>query len=527
MTENEIIKAPKPEVLYLKQLFADIDDGDIRVPAFQRRFVWNDDAIIELLESVLNGFPIGSLLFWQTDQNVFDASYSDEFPFPETNHKQINKYLLDGLQRLSTLYGCLMNKGYDTENRFNVVYDLIEHKFYHYKQQQYNETQIPLSFLFNPRKMLEKQQELLNKQTADNLISETIRIQNIFTEYMIPVVTISNRKLESVVRIFERINSTGTKLSSVDFMRALTWSSQFDLSTKVEDIESTVADKCSKINNETIAKLIAIFAGGSSEPEGMLELRNKNVNVLEHATEEAKSSLILALDFLNKSLGIMSYDFIPYEAQLLFLSKIAKLIKGHENLVEKWFWNISFNEGFKGVPDTFITKVINNADKFDEWSNMFTNKFAITDLYNKKFLSKRAMSSAYVLMLANNNAHDVMTCSSIDKNLYLREFNPYNFVGILNKDDLVPIFGDRISTNRYICNMLLIDHRHLKTYKQENIVNYLLSRYKKGTIDYLHTLETQFIDEECIYFLLKNNYQKFYERRAMLIYDKANIVMSI
>ena len=62
---REQFAPPAPEVQHLPTLLRRVQAGEIRVPAFQRDYVWTEKQIIELLESIYNGYPIGSLLFWQ------------------------------------------------------------------------------------------------------------------------------------------------------------------------------------------------------------------------------------------------------------------------------------------------------------------------------------------------------------------------------------------------------------------------------------------------------------------------------
>ncbi|MFO1533935.1 MAG: DUF262 domain-containing protein, partial [Thermoplasmatota archaeon] len=50
----------------IRQLVEAVSKGQIRVPAFQRGFVWSDERIAYLMDSIYKGYPIGSLLFWRT-----------------------------------------------------------------------------------------------------------------------------------------------------------------------------------------------------------------------------------------------------------------------------------------------------------------------------------------------------------------------------------------------------------------------------------------------------------------------------
>ena len=50
----------------LNGVMAQVDAGKIVLPAMQRPFVWNDDRIAKLIDSLLRGFPLGTTLLWKT-----------------------------------------------------------------------------------------------------------------------------------------------------------------------------------------------------------------------------------------------------------------------------------------------------------------------------------------------------------------------------------------------------------------------------------------------------------------------------
>jgi len=60
-----------PKIYFLGQIIDLISTGELRVPNFQRPFVWKPEDMIALFESIENGYPIGSLLFWKT-QNKYN-----------------------------------------------------------------------------------------------------------------------------------------------------------------------------------------------------------------------------------------------------------------------------------------------------------------------------------------------------------------------------------------------------------------------------------------------------------------------
>lgn len=64
---NKIRAEVVPEVVFLGKLIERIISGKIRIPNFQRPFVWKQQDIHVLLDSVFQGFPIGTILIWETE----------------------------------------------------------------------------------------------------------------------------------------------------------------------------------------------------------------------------------------------------------------------------------------------------------------------------------------------------------------------------------------------------------------------------------------------------------------------------
>src|SRR5690349_1178759 len=93
-----VSKDPQPSVDRIDDLARRILSGDILLPKFQRSFVWDRRQILMLLDSVARGFPIGSVLLWQSRQELHNQnSIADlEINLPKPDYP-VN-YLLDGQQ---------------------------------------------------------------------------------------------------------------------------------------------------------------------------------------------------------------------------------------------------------------------------------------------------------------------------------------------------------------------------------------------------------------------------------------------
>ena len=96
-----------PEVVFLGKLVERITAGKIRVPRFQRTFVWRQADLHALLDSVLRGFPIGSILIWETARAIETTGRVGPIFEVGAPPDGLVGYLLDGQQRVSTLTGTL------------------------------------------------------------------------------------------------------------------------------------------------------------------------------------------------------------------------------------------------------------------------------------------------------------------------------------------------------------------------------------------------------------------------------------
>lgn len=98
----------------LKSIISMIGDGKIVLPAMQRPFVWKEDRITNLVDSLLRGFPLGMALLWRTrttqrfrrfEKDVKpDSGITVDYDKTTTGERYL---VLDGQQRLTALYVAL------------------------------------------------------------------------------------------------------------------------------------------------------------------------------------------------------------------------------------------------------------------------------------------------------------------------------------------------------------------------------------------------------------------------------------
>jgi Protein of unknown function DUF262 len=236
-------------------LIEDIRRGEIKIPQFQRPFVWNEEQAINLLDSIANHYPIGSLLLWKTPSKLATERNIGDFLLPKTDDLTPTDYVLDGQQRLTVIYSCL--GAAQEDGGFAAAYDLEKEEFVKLPG-NFAIHIFPIRWVFNTTRLLDFRTGLRAHAQSEDLNKRFDVIYGALTNYQIPVVTLKDLTVEEVCPIFERINSSGTRLSTYDLMVAATWSTSFDLNEEVAEIKDALSSKgFSEIDGDTILKCLA------------------------------------------------------------------------------------------------------------------------------------------------------------------------------------------------------------------------------------------------------------------------------
>lgn len=118
--------------LSYNKLIEHIDDGIIHIPEFQREFVWTEQKILDLLDSIYQSYPIGSLIFWVTTE---EFAYSSPIGNNRSKSSSLYKsrfFVIDGQQRLKSLYHAAKALELEMESgtkKIDIVFDLESEKF--------------------------------------------------------------------------------------------------------------------------------------------------------------------------------------------------------------------------------------------------------------------------------------------------------------------------------------------------------------------------------------------------------------
>lgn len=119
---------PEPKNLPYKALLADIEKGLIKIPQFQRDYVWSKDRAAGLIDSILKGYPIGTFITWKTKEALRVVKDLGGVELPPVPDGDFAEYVLDGQQRMTSLFcalkGVQINRGKKVDDFSEIYIDL-------------------------------------------------------------------------------------------------------------------------------------------------------------------------------------------------------------------------------------------------------------------------------------------------------------------------------------------------------------------------------------------------------------------
>jgi len=444
---------PEPRAQYLNIVLRQIERTALRIPRFQRDFVWGEKDVLDLLESIQKGYPIGSILTWKVERDSEYFSGFREVPFPPADQTVTAfEVILDGAQRLSSLYGCLRNP--EADRIYDVSYDLRGGAFVHTSDLGEAEPWfVPMDALFDSRKFLAIQGKLTELEDGDDVLRRALDLYSIFQDYQIPIIALSSATLEDVVEVFRRVNSTGTALSPVDFVRALTWRSSFDLEETFEEFADRYqATPLEGLTDDFLVKCLAITAGLSLDARDVVRL--KRLADREGALANEVESMRQALDAMAELLArfqIRSIDEVPYEVQRLLLFGLMSFSPDTPSeQIEDWFWRSTFAEEHQGKPESYVSRLIREMRGGNAAPALAVRRPVDDDLFAARVRrTGTAVATGFELLLRRTGARSLLSGEPVVGSDALHGL-------LFTRSELEADFGAALVSAQILANLVLL-----------------------------------------------------------------------
>ena len=382
-------------------LMADIRKGSIRIPDFQRGYIWTKDQVMDLLESVWNGYPLGSILLWKTNEKLKERDpLSLRLSEPTPGSDRL--YLLDGQQRLISLYSVIHGKlhlGKKEKIHYETFFNLDTKQFAIADEEELKAQPLTLEdgflslkdmFTFPDEKYTSVTQnaKILTQLagTPQRIVTYTT-LFNCFTALSFAAIT-NGQSLSVACNIFERLNNTGTQLTVADLMVAITYTHDFNLRDRLAGFNEQLDNNYFALNERTILQCISACLTKGTEKSDII---NSASEIHSHWAKTTES-LGLAIDFLKNHCSVPTSNFLPYEVILAPLSYFFYLHGGKPidpariEKLKKYFWLNVFSERYTSSQPTRAAEDMNSiikliadptADLFDYYDFPIDKEFIL------------------------------------------------------------------------------------------------------------------------------------------------------
>ncbi|MFZ2302238.1 MAG: DUF262 domain-containing protein [Gallionella sp.] len=538
-TTTPVLLSPENHTKQYEALFLEIDTGQIKLPMFQRDFVWDKEKSAKLIDSILNGFPIGTFIFWKTKEELRSYRNIGNHTLPETPKGDYAQYILDGQQRITSLYA--IRKGIRLTRDGKTV--------------DYKDIYINLDF--NPtvdeQKVVASKEDGKDYVSVHNVLTQKLSVfyktlspekaeiveeyKNKLTTYNFSTITIKDYPIEIACEVFSRINTGGKALTIFEIMVAMTYDEKngFDLVEKYDELINGTEDDDDcllKAKFETIPETVAMqavaaIALGSIRAKDILKIRRADFIKNWQCMRE---SLFSAVDFVRSEMGIPVSHLMPYPVILVPLTYFFHQIKNKKptvrqiSLLEQFYYWAGLNWRYSSAAETKVSEDLKKmADIAKNKSPKYpTNELQVDtdDIAGTWFSAGNANCKAILSLLASKSPTSFDTGGKVIlDNSNLKIASSRNYHHFFPKDFVKKKFPDQ--EPNLIANITLIDgfsnkHRIGAKAPSAYIGKFITDNPKlsKGLRSHLISPST--------FGVMEDDYPKFLAERAVLIAEKLN-----
>ncbi|MDQ1294029.1 MAG: hypothetical protein QG608_1912 [Actinomycetota bacterium] len=344
--DTELARQPGTRLFDLEELVQLAADGRVRVPHFQRSFRWELRDAQRLFDSILRGYPVGSLLLWQRPAPAARLHLGAlELEVPQ---RDTALWVVDGQQRITSIVNALAPDGY-RDQRFGLDYDLTKKELVARRNSETSRS-IPLPVLFDLRQLLAWFGD--HPELADH-VSEANHVATSLRKFEIPAYIVDRAEPEVLRDIFDRMNNYGKRLSRAEVFSAL-FAPQEDRAdqslTFTRIAESIDVDlDFGLIDDDTVLRAVLARRGPDVGREIRIEFapeRRVRGDFPDESRDEAYANgeiaLRRAVQFLREEVGVPHFSFLPYRYLLVvltrFLAHHPDPSPRNRELLRRWFW---------------------------------------------------------------------------------------------------------------------------------------------------------------------------------------------
>lgn len=519
-------------------LFSDIDSGRIKIPRFQRDFVWHKEQTSKLIDSIIKGFPVGTFIFWKTTEELRHVKNIGNITLPDPPKGEPVMYVLDGQQRITSLYAA--RKGLRiTKDGEEIDYKDISINL---DIDPDGDDQVVSVEPLEGAKSISVY-EILSGDLTDFLekfSKEHIKKIDVYkkrlTTYDFSTIVITNYPLDVACEIFTRINTGGTELTLFEIMVAKTYDleNKFDLSEKYEklidsknngkDLEDADFDTVPAV---TVLQCVSACLIGKIKRRDILKLPKDDFVT---AWDKVVDSIFHAVDYIRTHLRIPVSELLPYNTLLVpityfFYKNFGKLPTDIQSkLLVQYFWWASLTYRFSSGVENKLAKDIERIDlilagRIPSYAGEEAN-ITLDTLRWKWFSTGDSLCKALLCLYAYSQPRSFNSDAIVKiDNSWLKTSISKNYHHFFPRAYLKNKKYQDWQANSILNITIIDDDLNKRAIRAKAPADYMKT-FKKNNKKIGETMKTHLIDDLDDFGVWDNDYEKFLNARGQRVLDE-------
>lgn len=535
---------PKPQSKQYTDLIRDIENGTLKIPQFQRDFVWDISKTAELLDSILKGYPIGTFIIWQTKDRINNIKNIGNQDLPDTTEGTEVQYILDGQQRITSLFAAYKGVSVISNDKkqpidFNDIVVNLDSDIDNTDEQivipkPQSGKYLPLNDVlhFSYTKSLELPPEFSDSDKAKiDLYSKA------FDKYDFSTVYLRKDDIDSAIEVFTRINTAGKTLTLFEIMSAKTYdeNKNFDMQQKwnsfISELTSIGYDEISSSN---ILNLLSVIISTTKECKRSVILSLKKQDIIDN-WEKAISAVQDTIEYFRSTLRIPVAKLLPYDTLIVPFSYFFFRVSNdpstlQRNFLEEFFWNMSLSHRYSTSSETRLAQDIKRIDNIikgvqPDYRDIPVELTDYSTLIKTTFTTSDSFCKAILCLLARFEPKDFNNNSPVTlDNSWLKVSSSKNYHHVFPRGFLSK---DNEKNDNSIVNITFVsDKLNKKTIRSRAPSDYIIE-FSENNPSLSDTLQSHLIDDIDKFGITSDNYKKFLEERAKRIVDEIKSRMNI
>jgi len=378
----------------------DIKDGKYRLPSIQRSFVWEQDRICKLFDSLTNDYPIGSFLVWKPPENmeIRSRKFTDDYEtgarlISEEKPVQPSYYLvLDGQQRLQSLYIGFFGS-YDKE----YLYFKVDSN----PKSEENDLRYQFQFMMpeqaqkdphwvRPKDIVDLKIGEIPKFVDSKFNGETDDVKSIVVENLGTFISVFNMEekipiqevkedlpYNDVLEVFVRVNSGGIVLTKSDLVFSTVVLNIPDMEGEfIELVKELNGGKEYEFDIDFIIKTsFVLFDKGAKYDVDKLK-DDEYLDKLKKDFDTLKKALLSTIQFLKNDAKIFSKKFLKSNlalvpiADFIYRQPLQQIPEGQAWKLRQYLYMSFFMRFYSYGPDGKLDVIHNKITEYDK-QNIF------------------------------------------------------------------------------------------------------------------------------------------------------------